>query len=107
MPSNSSITSLLWVGRFEAISYLLLLGVAMPLKYFWGQPAAVKWVGWAHGVLFTVYALQVLSAWSTRQWPLSRPLLLGIAAMLPFGPFWIEKKLAAWGAEPPRPNSGA
>ena len=106
MSSDKSTKGLLWVGRCEAVSYLLLLGVAMPLKYLYGQPAAVKWVGWAHGVLFTIYMLQVAGTWWQRQWPLARPLLLGLAAMLPFGPFWIEKKLVGWSQETSSSTTG-
>ena len=40
-----------FVSFSEGVSYLLLLLVAMPLKYVWGIPLAVKWVGWAHAAL--------------------------------------------------------
>ena len=43
------------LGNVEGVSYLLLLGVAMPLKYAFGLPLAVKIVGMAHGVLFLAY----------------------------------------------------
>ena len=41
-----------FVGRLEAISFLTLLGIAMPLKYLGDMPQAVQVVGWIHGVLF-------------------------------------------------------
>ena len=50
------------VGMMEGLSFLLLMGVAMPLKYFAGMPAAVKWTGWIHGILFIVYCMTVLMA---------------------------------------------
>ena len=43
------------VGMVEAVSFLLLLGVAMPLKYFAGMPLAVKIAGWIHGLLFIAF----------------------------------------------------
>jgi integral membrane protein len=43
------------IGIFEAISFLLLLGVAMPLKYIFDQPEMVRVVGMAHGVLWILY----------------------------------------------------
>ena len=50
------------VGMAEGVSFLLLMGVAMPLKYFAGMPEAVKWTGWLHGVLFILYGLSILAA---------------------------------------------
>lgn len=94
MPESPSPLRL--VGRIEAISFLVLLGIAMPLKYAAGRPEFVKWTGWAHGVLFIGYAWLVFMAWRKHRWPLSRPILLGLAALLPFGPFWIEKRLTEW-----------
>ena len=45
------------LGIIEGISYLILLVIAMPMKYFMGLPLAVKFVGMTHGVLFVVYCL--------------------------------------------------
>jgi integral membrane protein len=50
----------------EAVSYLLLLGVAMPLKYLAGQPRAVSIVGMIHGVLFLVLCWALLQAWISK-----------------------------------------
>src|SRR5690606_32019581 len=44
-----------YTGWFEGLSYLLLLGVAMPIKYVWGDPSWVSAVGMAHGLLFLAY----------------------------------------------------
>ena len=90
---SSSLGQLRLVGRLEAISFLLLLGVAMPLKYALGMPGAVKVVGWAHGVLFMLYCVAVLRAAAECRF---RPLLtagLFIAALVPFGPFVAERRL--------------
>lgn len=81
-----------WLGRFEGSSFILLLLVAMPLKYIWGKPEAVKIVGMAHGVLFLLYLFaanfvgQQLN-WSKKVWALSY-----VAAVLPLGTFLFEKK---------------
>ena len=45
------------LGNIEGISYLLLLGVAMPMKYYFEMPMAVKITGMAHGVLFVAYCI--------------------------------------------------
>jgi len=81
------------VGRLEAVSFLLLLGVAMPLKYFADAPIATKIVGWPHGLLFVWYCVLVLQA--SRRHGFSPALTGGllVAALLPFGPFVAEREL--------------
>lgn len=82
------------VGVVEGISFLLLLGIAMPLKYLAEMPMAVSVVGMAHGVLFIAYALCLLSAMMAAEWPLSRGVRLMLAALIPFGPWLVDKRLA-------------
>ena len=52
---DTTLNRLRSVGILEAISFLLLLGIAMPLKYAFGQPEMVRIVGMAHGVLWILY----------------------------------------------------
>jgi integral membrane protein len=82
------------VGKIEAVSFLLLLGVAMPLKYGMGIDMAVKIVGWAHGALFILLGLLVLLAWLDKALPFRHAFLMMVASLLPFGPFLIDRKLA-------------
>ena len=77
----------------EAASFLLLLGVAMPLKYMWGMPLAVRIVGMIHGVLFIAYAIALVAAWRAQKWEYDRPLGLFVAAFIPFGPFVVDAGL--------------
>lgn len=81
------------IGRAEALSYLLLLFIAMPLKYGLGIDAAVKYVGWLHGLLFILFVAAILLAGIERKWSIWKMALFFIAALLPFGPFVAEKKL--------------
>lgn len=83
------------VGILEGISFLLLLGVAMPLKYIWEKPGAVSVVGMAHGVLFLGYCVALLQAWVERSWGFGKVFLLFLASLVPFGPFVAERKLKA------------
>ena len=53
---------LIWIGHAEGVSYLLLLGIAMPLKYMWGMPQAVKITGTVHGVLFVLFVFALINA---------------------------------------------
>lgn len=81
------------VGTWEAISYLLLLGVAMPLKYIWGQPEAVRIVGMAHGVLWMAYIGLAILGQMDYKWSFKVTAWLFIASLLPFGPFVADAKL--------------
>lgn len=82
------------VGLVEGVSFLLLLGVAMPLKYLAEIPGAVTWVGWAHGVLFILLMAVLFDAWRRKLVPTGRAALVVIAALLPCGPFLIDRRLA-------------
>ncbi|MNK59369.1 hypothetical protein D3C87_784740 [compost metagenome] len=77
----------------EGISYIVLLFIAMPLKYWAGLPLAVKYVGWAHGLLFVLYIACLVMAWQEKKWGFGKVVLLFIASLLPFVPFYVEKKL--------------
>lgn len=77
----------------EGISYLLLLFVAMPLKYFADMPWAVKYTGWAHGLLFVLYAAFLVFTWLEYKWSFGKAVLIFLASLLPFAPFFVDKKL--------------
>ncbi len=77
----------------EGISYLVLLLIAMPLKYWADEPAYVAIVGMAHGVLFTLYLLFLLLSWIKKRWSFLWVLLCFIIAFIPFATFWLEAKL--------------
>jgi integral membrane protein len=82
-----------FVSFAEGISYLLLLLVAMPLKYVWGMPVAVKWVGLAHGILFIALGVAVLLAMALAALPFKTAFVVGIASLLPAGPFFADRLL--------------
>lgn len=83
------------VALAEGISYIVLLFIAMPLKYWANMPLAVKYVGWAHGLLFVGYIACLVMAWQEKKWSFGKVVLLFIASLLPFVPFWVEHKLKA------------
>jgi integral membrane protein len=87
------------VALTEAISFLVLMGVAMPLKYFMGIPIAVKVVGWIHGVLFVIFCGALLQTMIVAKWPFLRSTMIFIAALLPFGPFAMDRRMVAYDAE--------
>lgn len=94
-----SIRSLRRLGLVEGTSFLVLLFVAIPLKYLAGQPMAVKWVGWAHGVLFMAYAFQLAFVFFQHRWSIPRAATALAAALLPFGPFLLDRRMRDWEGE--------
>ena len=99
MTSLKSIQFLRRIALLEGGSFLLLLGIAMPLKYLAGLPMAVKVVGWAHGVLFMVFLYALLQVMLKTQWSLARCALVFVASVVPFGPFLLDRKMREWGNE--------
>jgi integral membrane protein len=81
------------VGFCEGVSFLVLLGVAMPLKYLANLPQAVLVVGWVHGLLFMLFVAAVANVAAADRWPRGRVLLALAAAVLPFGPFVLDARL--------------
>ena len=81
------------LGNIEGISYLLLLGVAMPLKYYFEIPMAVKITGMAHGVLFVAYCFVLALCMKNFNWTLKFGVYLFIATLIPFGTFVTDRKL--------------
>lgn len=88
-----------WLKRFryisiiEGISFLVLLFIAMPLKYMMDMPLAVTYVGWAHGLLFIIYIYIVFPTAKKLTWNFSKTFFALIASVLPFGPFIFDKYL--------------
>lgn len=90
---KSAIGRLRVVALVEGVSFLVLLLVAMPLKYAAGMPLAVKYVGWAHGGLFMLYLLALFQAFDEAKWPVSRALKAFVASVIPFGTFVFDRSL--------------
>ena len=91
----SLLKSLRIAGIAEGISFLVLLGIAMPLKYLADMPMAVTVVGWAHGALFIAFlalAFRVMDKYNQSLLWLATGFL---AALLPFGTFLWDRKLKA------------
>ncbi|NQW62763.1 MAG: DUF3817 domain-containing protein [Deltaproteobacteria bacterium] len=85
-----------WLRRsstLEGISALLLFFVAMPLKYAFGMPEAVKVIGMAHGLLFVAFGLLLLNHAVAARWLLLRMAISVVVVSLPFGAFWFERGL--------------
>ena len=82
------------VALLEGLSYVLLLFVAMPLKYFWDQPLAVRVLGSAHGALFVWLFWLLYRGWVMRDKSFGWAARIGISSLIPFGTFAIDRSLA-------------
>jgi integral membrane protein len=83
----------IWVGRLEGASFLILLGVAMPLKYIYGIPEATRAVGLAHGLLFISYVALAAKLSDVESWTGAKLGKAFLSAFLPLGTFYFEKKI--------------
>ena len=90
---TSNIGRLRLIGFLEGISFIILMGVAMPLKYIWKIPEATIAIGYAHGFLFVAYCILVIPAKLEFNWNLKTTFLVLIASLLPFGTFVADYKL--------------
>lgn len=91
--AQRSLTRLRIVGWLEGMSYLALLGIAMPLKYLAGSPHMVQIVGWGHGLLFILFVTAVAHAAWTIRWPSTRIVGALAASVIPFGTFVLDAYL--------------
>lgn len=91
------------IGWWEGVSFLMLLGVAMPLKYLAGWPLAVRVVGMAHGILFLLYVAATIQAAQEYGWRWQRTALVLLASVLPAGPFVVDARLLRHERDEPQP----
>lgn len=87
------ISILRMTGLLDGISLLLLLAVAMPLKYIWDIPAAVTIMGSIHGGIFVMYVLSIIYAALRVKWSFLWPLAAIAAAFVPLGNFILDWQL--------------
>ena len=81
------------IALAEGISFLILLLIAMPLKYIFHFPQAVKMFGWAHGVLFVSFIYFTFEVFGSFKKPFSWLVKAFFASILPFGTFVLDKEL--------------
>jgi integral membrane protein len=98
---SNPIVRLRLLGLLEGASFLVLLGIAMPLKYLAGQPQMVRVVGAAHGLLFLLFVAAVFDTSLKLRWPLRRVIAALAASVLPFGPFVFDAHLRRTAAPTP------
>jgi len=93
MPAKNSLIHFRNIAIAEGISFLVLLFIAMPLKYFAEMPHAVLYVGWIHGILFIAFCVLLLVVKIKYSWSLKKMFVAFIASLLPFGTFILDAKI--------------
>ncbi|MCY1018361.1 DUF3817 domain-containing protein [Pyxidicoccus sp. MSG2] len=81
------------VALLEGLSFILLLFVAMPLKYLAGLPLAVRVVGLAHGLLFVLFLFALMEVAIAYRWSLVRVVGAFVSSLVPFGTFVLDARL--------------
>jgi integral membrane protein len=89
---ENSIKAFRLISILEAVSFLVLLLIAMPLKYIWEMPEMVRIVGMAHGILFVLYVFGAYWMYEKLNWSFKTLAIVVICSVLPFGPFYADKK---------------
>lgn len=84
------------INSIEGYSYLVLLFIAMPLKYMLGFSIAVKIAGMVHGILFIIFLYFGLMAWIKTKWSLWQTTIFFVASLIPFGTFFTKNKIKAY-----------
>lgn len=93
MHLSTTIGRLRLTGILEGLSFIILLAIAMPLKYLAGKPEMVSIVGMAHGVLFVLYIFLTVQGKFQYTWQWKKMFLLWIASVVPFGTFYADYRV--------------
>lgn len=99
MTRRQAVNAFRWTALAEAVSYLLLLGIAMPLKYLWQMPVAVRIAGSIHGGLFVLFCITLGLAARKAAWAPGRAAMLFLASLVPLVPFWLDPRVKSWAEE--------
>jgi len=94
MNLRSKIGRLRLLGILEGVSLLVLLGIAVPVKYAAGNPSLVKAIGPVHGVLFLLFVFNTLSVGIEYKWKFSTTTWkVLLACIIPFGTFYVDRSI--------------
>ena len=80
------------ISYLEGISYILLLFIAVPIKYYANDPSLVKLLGMPHGLLFVAYVILSLVSSKEYRWNSKKTLIVLISSVIPFGTFYVDYK---------------
>lgn len=104
---NAAVTRYRILAYVTGVGLLILVFVAMPLKYLAGNPVLVAVVGPAHGILYALYLVVSLDVARRYGWSPKRTVLVLLAGTIPFLSFIAERRVAGWTAASPTPAQDA
>jgi integral membrane protein len=81
------------IAFLEGCSLLILVFIAMPIKYLLNMPEATKAIGLVHGVLFIVFIVATIVISILQKWNMGRVLMVMASSVLPFGTFYVDRKI--------------
>ncbi len=79
------------INKIEGYSFIILLFIAMPLKYSFGFPIATKIAGMIHGLLFMMFVYQLIESMKDVPFNKKEALIYFILSLVPFGSFYTDK----------------
>ncbi|WP_298763093.1 DUF3817 domain-containing protein [uncultured Polaribacter sp.] len=80
------------ISFLEGVSYLLLLFIAVPIKYLQGDVTYVKMLGMPHGLLFMLYIVLAIVIQKQMKWNFKTLIIVLACSVIPFGTFYVDKK---------------
>ena len=80
------------ISYLEGISYVLLLFIAVPIKYYANDPSLVKLLGMPHGLLFVAFVIVSLMNSKKYDWSFIKTVFVLISSIIPFGTFYVDYK---------------
>jgi integral membrane protein len=86
------IKTLRLISYLEGISYILLLFIAVPIKYYANNPYLVKLLGMPHGLLFVAFVILSLLNSKKYNWSFIKTVIILISSIIPFGTFYVDWK---------------
>lgn len=90
---KSNVGRLRIIAFLEGCSLLLLVFIAMPIKYMFNIPEATQAIGMIHGVLFVLFIFATVTISILQKWTFGRVLAVMASSVFPFGTFYIDKKI--------------
>lgn len=80
------------IGFFEGISLLILIFIAVPMKYIYADASLTKMMGPVHGAIFLTFLLNTFSTGIEQNWKAKTTGMILASCFIPFGTFYVDYK---------------
>ncbi len=80
------------MGFLEGISLIVLVFIAVPMKYWYNDASLTKMMGPIHGALFLLFLLNTFSAGIEQKWKAKTTGMILASCFIPFGTFYVDRK---------------